>query len=69
MDRHLTEISNSYLFSEYLQCLGIVAPKLKENWEYSRDDRVLARVTIGQEGRARFYIAAAMMSTKHCRAS
>jgi hypothetical protein len=66
MDRHLTEISNSYLFSEYLLCLGISVPKFKENWEFHRENRVVARVKVEAEGRAKFYIAAAQMCPQKC---
>ena len=61
MDNHLTEISNSYLFSEYLSCLGVAMPKFKENWELKRGNHVLARVRMSAEGQARFYIAASQL--------
>ena len=64
MDHHLTEISNSYLFSEYLLCLGISVPKMRENWEFTHKDKVVARVRIGHEGQARSYIAAAEMCNR-----
>ncbi|MEZ7860828.1 MAG: hypothetical protein QMB40_00400 [Aeromonadaceae bacterium] len=63
MDQHLTEISNSYLFSEYLLCLGIAVPKFKNNWEFRRENRVVAKIKVGEEGQAKFYIAAAQMCT------
>ena len=63
MDQHLTEISNSYLFSEYLLCLGIAVPKFKNNWEFRRENRVVARIKVGEEGQTKFYIAAAQMCT------
>ena len=61
MDKHLTEISNSYLFRQYLQCLGITPPRFRENREWVQNNRVIARVCIGQEESVRFYIAAADM--------
>ena len=64
MDSHLTEISNSYLFSEYLSCLGAAMPKFKENWELMRGNRVLARVRMSSEGHARFYIAASQLCNR-----
>ena len=63
MDQHLTEISNSYLFSEYLLCLGIAVPKFKNNWEFRRENRVVARIKVGEEGQTKFSIAAAQMCT------
>ena len=61
MESHLTEISNSYLFSEYLNCLGVAIPKIKENWELTRGNRVVARIKMETSGEARFNIAASQL--------
>lgn len=43
MESHLTEISNSYLFSEYLSCLG-VTPKDQRKLGATRGNRVVALI-------------------------
>jgi hypothetical protein len=60
MDNHLTEISDAYLFNEYLLYLGINTPGFNESWECSRNDRVIARVKY-DKGHIRYYIAAATL--------
>jgi hypothetical protein len=64
MDKHLTEITNAYLFTEYLQCSGIRVPKLRDEWEHKVQDRVMARIKKGQGGRLQFFICAASIGRK-----
>jgi hypothetical protein len=57
MDTQLIEISNRSLFTEYLNHFGIKAPSLQQEWVYTKDKRVLARISMDDD-RARFFISA-----------
>ena len=65
MKAGLTEIGSAGLFHEYLQTLGINKPPLTaidEQWEYKRNERLVAAIQIEASGRARFYLDARQMS-------
>lgn len=64
MYTHLTEITAPHLFVEYLHCLGIRIPRLRENWEFKDKDRIMARIQMGHEGQPRFFISAAHIGRK-----
>lgn len=57
MDTKLIEISNRSLFTEYLNHFGVRAPNLQQDWVYTKDKKVLARVSM-DDNRARFFISA-----------
>ncbi|MNP15702.1 hypothetical protein D3C76_1080710 [compost metagenome] len=61
----LTEIGSAGLFHEYLQTLGINKPPLTvidEQWEYRRNERLVAAIQIEASGQARFYLDARQIS-------
>ncbi|WP_265435839.1 MULTISPECIES: hypothetical protein [Aeromonas] len=61
----LTEIGSAGLFHEYLQTLGINKPPLTvidEQWEYRRNEQLVAAIQIEASGRARFYLDARQIS-------
>ena len=65
MKAGLTEISSAGLFHEYLQTLGINKPPLTafgEQWEYKRNERLVAAIRIEASGQARFYLDARQIS-------
>ncbi|MNH45990.1 hypothetical protein D3C79_1086030 [compost metagenome] len=53
------------MFHEYLQTLGINKPPLTvidEQWEYRRNERLVAAIQIEASGQARFYLDARQIS-------
>ncbi|MFM5243503.1 hypothetical protein ACLH0O_13365 [Aeromonas media] len=65
MKAGLTEIGSAGLFHEYLQTLGINKPPLTEideQWEYKRNERLVAAIRIEASGQARFYLDARQIS-------
>ena len=65
MKAGLTEIGSAGLFHEYLQTLGINKPPLTmidEQWEYRRNEQLVAAIQIEVSGRARFYLDARQIS-------
>ena len=65
MKAGLTEIGSAGLFHEYLQTLGISKPPLtaiSEQWEYKRNERLVAAIRIEASGQARFYLDARQIS-------
>lgn len=61
----LTEIGSAGLFHEYLQTLGINKPPLTvidEQWEYRRNEQLVAAIQIEASGQARFYLDARQIS-------
>ncbi|USP10019.1 hypothetical protein L1S45_23240 [Aeromonas dhakensis] len=65
MKAGLTEIGSSGLFHEYLQTLGISKPPLtsiEKQWEYKRDERLVAAIQIEASGQPRFYLDARQIS-------
>ncbi|GAA4495213.1 hypothetical protein [Pseudaeromonas paramecii] len=61
MELHLTEISSAYLFTEYLHNLGAKVPRFKQDWEFTVEGKIMAKVKVCQEGRPRYYISASHM--------
>ncbi|WP_024872978.1 hypothetical protein [Tolumonas lignilytica] len=65
MEPHLTEINNAHLFMEYLRSSGVKSPKSRsDEWEYIEKERVVARIKKDHEGKAKFFICAAMLGRK-----
>ncbi|HEA3087135.1 hypothetical protein [Aeromonas dhakensis] len=65
MKAGLTEIGSAGLFHEYLQTLGISKPPLtsiEKQWEYKRDERLVAAIQIEASGLPRFYLDARQIS-------
>ncbi|HDX8466481.1 TPA: hypothetical protein RQN16_002238 [Aeromonas hydrophila] len=65
MKAGLTEIGSAGLFHEYLQTLGINKPPLTsidKQWEYTRNERLVAAIQIEASGQARFYLDARQIS-------
>ncbi|MBL0515284.1 MULTISPECIES: hypothetical protein [Aeromonas] len=65
MSAGLTEIGSAGLFHEYLQTLGINKPPLTmidEQWEYRRNEQLVAAIQIEASGQARFYLDARQIS-------
>ncbi len=65
MKAGLTEIGSAGLFHEYLQTLGISKPPLtsiEKQWEYKRDEQLVAAIQIEASGQPRFYLDARQIS-------
>lgn len=58
MEKQLIEISNRSLFTEYLNHFGVRAPSLQQDWVYTLDKKVVARIRMDAD-RVRFFISAA----------
>lgn len=65
MDTHLTEIKNAHLFIEYLLSIGVKSPRSqREDWEVTDKEKVLARIKKDRNGKAKFFICAALLGHK-----
>ena len=59
MTKMLTEIGSHSLFHEYLNVLGIVNPalaKVEQLWEHKQQERLIAKIQIDKQGKARYFI-------------
>ncbi len=65
MTKMLTEIGSHSLFHEYLNVLGIANPALaniEQLWEHRQQERLLAKIQIDKQGKARYFINARAIS-------
>ena len=65
MKAGLTEIGSAGLLHEYLQTLSInkhPLTEIDEQWEYKRNERLVAAIQIEASGQARFYLDARQIS-------
>ena len=65
MKARVTDIGRAGLFHADLQTLGISKPPLTaigEQWEYKRNERLVAAMQIEASGQARFYLNARQIS-------
>ncbi len=65
MTKMLTEIGSHSLFHEYLNVLGIVNPALanvEQLWEHKQQERLIAKIQIDKQGKARYFIDARAIS-------
>ena len=65
MTKMLTEIGSHSLFHEYLNVLGIVNPalaKVEQLWEHKQQERLIAKIQIDKQGKARYFIDARAIS-------
>jgi len=65
MTKILTEIGSHSLFHEYLNVLGIANQPLtnvEQPWEHWQQERLLAKIQIDKQGKARYFIDARAIS-------
>lgn len=65
MTKMLTEIGSHSLFQEYLNMIGIPGPvlaRIEQRWEHRRQEKLVARILIDPQGKARYYIDARAIS-------
>lgn len=65
MTKMLTEIGSHCLFHEYLNVPGIINPalaKVEQLWEHKQQERLIAKIQIDKQGKARYFIDARAIS-------